>query len=212
MGEEAVQDLRAWARGSYAAEAAVEMLARAFGGRFAAPGWPWIVAPGEERGGNMRSREHWLDAEELLNAASTGPLSGGERTYLRLVAGMFGQAHVDLSDVAGLDRDLQAMVLAGLSHAGGAHQHPRTVTGEHTDAASGETFTATIPVPGQYARALFPWQGDDVPLDDPPAGRDQAGGTAAPGRGTRRICQGRGVEHQKQGMPRPAPDGSRLGR
>ena len=50
--------LRAWAKGLYPLEAAVEVLVRAFNGRFASPGNPWIqpcVQPGW----------WWLDTAEL---------------------------------------------------------------------------------------------------------------------------------------------------
>lgn len=49
----AYASLRAWARGSYGDEAAVELLIRSFGGRFALPGSPW-VAP------RARPDEYWL--------------------------------------------------------------------------------------------------------------------------------------------------------
>lgn len=160
MSKEVAQDLREWAKGSYAAEAAVEMLARAFHGRFADAGWPWIVAPREERQGDMRSDGHWLDADQLTNEDSTGPLSGGERVYLQFVAGMLGQTDLDLSDMARLDRELQALVLAGLSHAGGSHQHPAMATSEHTDTVTGEKFNATLPVRGKYLGPLSPWPED----------------------------------------------------
>lgn len=160
MSKETAQDLREWAQGSYAAEAAVEMLARAFHGRFTDAGWPWIVAPGEERRGDLLPDGHWLDVDELINEDCTGPLSGGERVYLRFVAGLLAQTDLDLSDMARLDRELQALVLAGLSHAGGSHQHPATATREHTDTLTGETFIATLPVRGQYLGPLSPWPED----------------------------------------------------
>jgi len=43
-------DLRAWARGMYTTEAATELLLRAFGGKFAAPGNPWIHTSTEAEG------------------------------------------------------------------------------------------------------------------------------------------------------------------
>ncbi|MCK0111916.1 hypothetical protein MWU75_07175 [Ornithinimicrobium sp. F0845] len=161
MSTEVAQGLREWAKGSYAAEAAIEMLIRAFGGRFAAAEWPWVVAREEVPRGSLRT-DHWLDADELVNTGSTGALSGGEQLYLRFVGGMFGPTDLDLSDIARLDRNLQALVLAGLSHAGGSHQHPKMVTGEQTDAVTGETFEATLPLRGRAGPPLFPWPGGDT--------------------------------------------------
>jgi len=51
------QDLRAWAKGIHTTAAAVELLIRGFGGRFAAPGNPWIQ-PREHIG-------HWVDLEAI---------------------------------------------------------------------------------------------------------------------------------------------------
>lgn len=68
MDHQAAQDLRACAKGIYTIEAAVELLIRFQGGRFASPGDPWIVAPREERRGNMQSR-HWLDVDQLTDEA-----------------------------------------------------------------------------------------------------------------------------------------------
>lgn len=106
-----VADLRAWAKGIYGTEAAVELLARAFDGRFAEPGWPWIRDNGRA----------WLEAEEILNHA--GALSGGERRLLEVVASLAGAHSVDLADVlAGLDRSTTELVLAAMSHAAGTHE------------------------------------------------------------------------------------------
>jgi hypothetical protein len=111
-----VTALRAWAAGSYPDMAAVELLARAFGRRFATPGRPWIV---DDDGGV------WLDGTALRSAAA---LSGGERRVLRLVAALVDAEPVDIVDVVtGLDRHHLDLVLAALAHAGGSHEHT-TVT------------------------------------------------------------------------------------
>lgn len=109
--------LRAWARGSYGDEAAVELLIRSFDGRFALTGWPW-VAPRQRPGG------YWLDAEAINPA--TGQLSGGEQRVLAVVAALAGSQPLErnLADViSGVDRGNQTLILAALSHAGGSHQH-----------------------------------------------------------------------------------------
>lgn len=148
--------LRAWARGSYGDEAAVELIIRSFGGRFALPGWPWI-APRERPG------EYWLDADSINEA--TGQLSGGEQRVLALVAALAGSQPLkrSLADVmSGVDRDNQSLILAALSHAGGSHQH--------NDYRRRPDGTYAI----SEAGALFPWPEavgalaqDRLPLDAP---------------------------------------------
>lgn len=106
-----IADLRAWAKGVYGTEAAVELLARAFDGRFAEPGWPWIKL--DERA--------WLEPEEILEHA--GVLSGGERRLLEVVASLAGVHQVNLMDVlSGTDRDVARLVVAAVSHAAGTHE------------------------------------------------------------------------------------------
>ena len=109
--------LRSWAKGLYPLEAAVEILVRAFGGRFADPGQPWIQ-PCDQPGW------WWLDVTMLVDD-QIGHLSGGEQRVLRIVASLAGGAPVSLSDnLPGLDRELTDLVLAGLAHASGSHEHP----------------------------------------------------------------------------------------
>lgn len=99
-----VAALRTWAAGSYPDMAAVELLARAFGGRFAKRSQPWVI---DDDTGCMS-----------LNAAalrSTAALSGGERRVLALIASLVGRQPVDIVDVVtGLDREHLDLVLAAL--------------------------------------------------------------------------------------------------
>ena len=107
-----VAALQAWAAGSYPAMAAVELLNRAFGGRFATRGHPWI---GDDDG---RAR---LEPTALRSGSA---LSGGERRVLRLVAALVDAEPLDIVDVVtGLDRAHLDLVLAALAHAGGSHEH-----------------------------------------------------------------------------------------
>ncbi len=62
-------ELRAWAKGSYPLEAAVQLILRAFGGRFADPGNLWI----EDADGDRP----WLNAAAMTDD-KMGVLSGGE--------------------------------------------------------------------------------------------------------------------------------------
>jgi len=149
--------LRAWARGSYGDEAAVELLIRSFDGRFALPGWPW-VAP------RQRPGEYWLDADAINPAI--GQLSGGEQRVLAVVAALAGSQQLEwnLAEViSGVDRGNQTLILAALSHAGGSHQHSdyqRRPDGTYTIAEAGP---------------LFPWPAAHVQPEQeqlPLAGRD----------------------------------------
>jgi len=111
------QDLRAWAKGMHTSSAAVELLIRGFGGRFAAPGNPWIQ-PREHVG-------HWADLEAI--SGNIGALSSGERAYLLITAsiglgGSDGPA-INLGDtIPALGREQLTLVLAGIAHANGSHQ------------------------------------------------------------------------------------------
>lgn len=113
-------DLRAWARGMYTTEAATELLLKAFGGKFAAPGNPWVHTSTEPEGPNQVSA--WIDFAAIPE--EVGPLSGGERRFLMLAASLAEDVPVVLGDlVTGLDRENLDLVLAAIAHAGGSHQH-----------------------------------------------------------------------------------------
>jgi hypothetical protein len=104
-------DLRAWAKGIYPTEAAVHLLLRAFDGRFARPGWPWIQT--------TESGNHYLDATKLSDD-HIGVLSGGERRVLAITRSLLGEQPVDLADaLTGLDQPTTQTVLDALTHATG---------------------------------------------------------------------------------------------
>lgn len=138
--------LRTWARGGYATEAAVELLVRAMGGRFAWPDWPWIRS-------NPIAGWYWIDPDAIVTGS--GRLSGGEQRLLAVVAALLdGPPLMDLADtLAGLDRDNLALVLAAFAHAGGSHED--TVL-RLTDA--GPEFDSPGP--------LVAWPDDDQPESD----------------------------------------------
>lgn len=140
-----VAGLRAWARGSYAEEAAVELLVRAFDGRFCRDGAPWIRATG-------RPDFFTLDPDQI-DRFSSG-LSGGERRLLAVVAALAGDRPLDDVGgiVAGVDRAHLALILAALAHAGGSHQHSDLVmTGDGS--CSFVELPALIRWPTNTARA-----------------------------------------------------------
>lgn len=109
------EGLRAWVKGSYPLEAAVELLVRGFAGRFARPGNLWIEDPDSDR--------PWLNAAAMTDD-EMGALSGGEQRFLRLTRSLAGGEPVNLNDdIVGLDRELVQLVLAAIAHAAGSHQH-----------------------------------------------------------------------------------------
>lgn len=129
------EKLRSWAKGMYALEAATELLIRAFGGRFASPGYAWV---------SVEDGRPWVDFEAI--AENVGGLSGGERRMMLLIASLGGGEPVDLADVLpALDRINLELVLAAVSHAGGSHQ--QSDVGENADG----TFTL------RRRDALYPW-------------------------------------------------------
>lgn len=140
------ESLRRWARGIYPVEAAVELLTRSAGGRFARESWPWI---------EQREDRFVLDVEQITED-SIGVLSGGERRILRIVASLAGGSPTNLyEDVAGLDRDSLDLVLAAIAHAGGSHEDrargSRTARG-----ADGEPVQVPWPT-DQLAGSLHSW-------------------------------------------------------
>lgn len=117
--------LRRWAKGLYPLEAGVELLIRAFDGRFANPSQPW-VQQGDDPGW------WWIDVEQMTED-NYGALSGGETRLLRIAASLLGGPPVDLSrNLAGLDRQHLQLVLDAIAHAGGSHERGCRPTQERT--------------------------------------------------------------------------------
>lgn len=135
--------LRAWARGCYPDQAALELLIRAFDGQFACDGAPWI-RPGARPG------LYSLDPDKIETHA--GGLSGGERRVLAVVAALAGDRPLrDLCGIlAGVDRPHLALILAALAHAGGSHEHSEVI------------FTANHRVEFVDLPALIAWPSDPV--------------------------------------------------
>ena len=99
--------LRAWARGDFAAEAAVDLLL--WQNRVISPHAPWI---------NVQSDYAAIDPDRLAN--DVAGLSGGERRVVAIAASLLGGPPVDLRDALGnLDDAVTRKVLAALSHACG---------------------------------------------------------------------------------------------
>ena len=119
--------LRPWATGSLPLAAAVELLIRAFDGRFARHEQPWIRI---EANGYA-----WLDDHAL--AAGLGRLSGGERRVLSIVAALAdtsGNRRIDLADaITEIDRTHLDLVLAALAHAAGSHLDSTLVLADNGD-------------------------------------------------------------------------------
>ena len=114
--------------GHRAQEAAVELLIRAWQGRFAGTGNPWI-----------RTDQHtaWVNWDQISDD-TTGALSGGERRYLAIARDL---ATGPLSEVdGGLDLTARELILGAVEHAGGAGASTYQV-----DHATGQVHTVDQP-------------------------------------------------------------------
>jgi hypothetical protein len=127
------EDLRSWAAGTHPTAAAVELILRAFNGRFSLPGNPWIR---DEDG------RYWLDVTAI--EPNVGALSGGERRLLLIVADLVDGQLGDL--VSGLDREALSLVLAAIAHTGGSHEHGDLIIDQENS-----TYTTT------RLGSLYPW-------------------------------------------------------
>ncbi|WP_239437881.1 hypothetical protein [Arthrobacter alpinus] len=109
-------ELRAWAKGLHALEAATELLIRSFDGRFAKPGNPWIDK-------DMDSGNVWVNFEAIPE--NLGGTSDGERRLLMLAASLSDVGvEINLGDyLPGFDRKILNLVLAAVAHAAGSHEH-----------------------------------------------------------------------------------------
>jgi hypothetical protein len=100
--------LRGWARGVPALEAATELLIR---GGWAQPSRPWVHRFDGRAG-------HWVAFDAIPD--HIGGLSGGQRRYLRIAASLGAGVPVDLDDaLSTLDRRSVDLVLAAVAHAAG---------------------------------------------------------------------------------------------
>ena len=130
--------LRTWSKGDFVQEAGVELLIRAFDGRFAERGWPWVRPC-------RRPGWFWIDTEAITQRS--GCLSGGERRVLSVVASLIGRDPIrNLGDiVTGVDRRHLHLILAALAHAGGSHEHVDLVW--HGDELTFGPLPALVPWP-----------------------------------------------------------------
>lgn len=137
VDETPVADLRDWARGLYALEAATELLIR---GRWAQTWRPWVL---KRDGGGW-----WIDFEDLPNHIHE--LSGGEYRFLRFAASISGEypSGPPLSEVSGLDRRNVDLVLAAIAHAAGTHEQ----SGIEYDKETGRPLGIV-----HYDESLHPW-------------------------------------------------------
>ena len=108
---QAHQQLRAWAAGDLALEAATELMITASHGRFVQPEWPWM---------HPTTHGQWIDFSTI--PVQIGPLSGGEQRLLRIAASIGSpDTTVNLHDCLALDRTSLQLVLKAVAHACG---HP----------------------------------------------------------------------------------------
>ena len=102
------EQLRLWAVGIYATEAATDLLIKALGGTFATLGRPWIYSD---------PHGTWIDFASIPD--HLGVLSGGEQRLLRIAASLgCSEVFINLADdLSGLDAHTQQLVLAAITHA-----------------------------------------------------------------------------------------------
>lgn len=109
-------ELRAWAKGMLGLEAATELVIRS---GFARERSPWVEFDAD---GNR----HWINFAALPELV--GGMSGGEQRYLRIAASLAADEPIILGDeLAGLDHQHTALVLAAVAHAAGFGEQTRTV-------------------------------------------------------------------------------------
>ncbi|MDR1441197.1 MAG: hypothetical protein LBJ02_02205 [Bifidobacteriaceae bacterium] len=114
-GNSLAGEVRNWAKGTYRAEAAVELLLTGMRGRLAYRGAPWIEPLGTDQAGKAYAR---VNPAELVE--QSGPLSSGERFVAKVVANLLdNQTLVPLADIARLDTSEARIVLGALRHAAG---------------------------------------------------------------------------------------------
>lgn len=137
--------LRHWAKGIYPLEAGIELLLRAFGGRFARPGYPW-VQPTDDG-------SYYLDVDQLTED-TIGGLSGGEQRVLRIAASLLGGSPVSLhEEIPGVDREHVVLVLAAIAHAAGSHEH----AGDLVADLQGRYISNGIRMSFARLGSLYPW-------------------------------------------------------
>lgn len=118
MSTPIIDQLRAWAHGNYSTEAGTELLVRAFAGRFARPGYPWI----------HHEPRPWIHFDAITDS-TTGVYSGGERRLLAIAASLGGDRLVSLSEVLpGLDAATLRLVVGAAAHAGDGLTFPEPAT------------------------------------------------------------------------------------
>jgi hypothetical protein len=114
--------LRAWASVSHPLAAATELLIRAFDGKYAQPGNPWIKYPDSEAA-NIEFELIPMYLDEIENPRA--------RQVLMLAASLSDLGvHAPLGALMyELDREVLDLFLAAVAHAGASHEHSAMVTG-----------------------------------------------------------------------------------
>lgn len=140
-----IDGLRLWAQGTYPLEAGIELLARAFGGRFAGAGHPWVRP--------TLAGSYYLDVDQITED-TIGAYSGGEQRMLRIAASLLGGAPVNLfEELPGLDREHVELVLAAVAHAAGSHQH----SGDLVPDPEGRYVSNGVRMGFAKLDSLYPW-------------------------------------------------------
>lgn len=106
--------LRTWAKGVLPTEAAVELLIRAGGGRWADTGNSWIKDDAED------PAWFWVDFDAITADPTFDVLSGGEQSVLMIAVALGSERELYLtSAVTRLDSRHLRLVLTAIAHAAG---------------------------------------------------------------------------------------------
>jgi hypothetical protein len=120
--------------GDYAAEAAVLLLVNSghWLPQLQAAGLIAIALDGDAADGGPWAVVLWADLDGALRTGLIGG-TGGQLRLLRAAASLAEGQPVDLADLtAGVDRQGLTLLLAGLAHAAGSHEHNDDDGDQHT--------------------------------------------------------------------------------
>jgi hypothetical protein len=101
----------------------------------------------------------WVDFEALAGVLNKGSHHSGEERRILSIAASLGGCTPDgfsLGDaLPGLDRERLALVVAGVAHAGGSHEH-HDMTAARAASAAGQPADMSM-LHGAPLPPLFPW-------------------------------------------------------
>lgn len=141
-GTQLTDALRAWAKGIYPTEAAVELLIRS---GLSSAGYPWVQR-------NLDSPDRWWVDADQINADTIGVYSGGQQRVLRTGRAAGCGAGRPSSRTCRAST-VSTLVLAAIAHAGGSHEH----SGELQPDPAGKWNLNGVRHGFRRLPSLYPW-------------------------------------------------------